>query len=112
MEARYPQLYLEALAVDYGLRRFRFYLVGGPQVTVFTDHKPLVSIFRNFRKGSSRTEKINLRHQDLQYKVLWNEGISNKADYLSRHAIPWSRVPGEEKEETEEFEKLIWFVQS
>ena len=69
VEARYPQLDLEALAVDYGLRRFRFYLVGGTQVTVFTDHKPLVSIFKNVRKGSSRTEKIKLRHQDLQYKI-------------------------------------------
>ena len=32
-ERRYHQLDLEALAVDFGLRRFRQYLVGGPQCT-------------------------------------------------------------------------------
>ena len=32
-------------------------------------------------------------------------------DYLSKHAIPWNKVPAEEKEEAGEFEKLIWFVQ-
>ena len=28
-----------------------------------------------------------------------------------RHAIPWKKILAEEKEETGEFEKLIWFVQ-
>ena len=111
VESRYPQLDLEALAVDYGLRRFRFYLVGGPTVQVLTDHKPLVSIFKNIRKGSSRTDKIKLRHQDLQYEVVWKKGKLNKADYLSRHAVPWEDVPSVEKDETGEFEKLIWFLQ-
>ena len=49
-EKRYPQLDLEALAVDFGLHRFRFYIVGGPTVGIVTDHKPLVSIFANKRK--------------------------------------------------------------
>ena len=71
----------------------------------------MVSIFKNVRKGSSRTEKIKLRHQDLQYEIQWKKGTSNKADYLSRHAIPWNKVPAEEKKETGECEKLIWFVQ-
>ena len=30
VEARYPQLDLEALAIDFALRRFRYYLIGGP----------------------------------------------------------------------------------
>ena len=51
VERRYHQLDLEALAVDFGLRRFRQYLVGGPQATVVTDHKPLVSIFKETRRG-------------------------------------------------------------
>ena len=42
IEQRYPQLDLEALAVDFGLRRFRYYCVGGPPVTIVTDHKPLL----------------------------------------------------------------------
>ena len=110
VEGRYPQLDLEALAVDYGLRRFRFYLVGAPEVRVVTDHKPLIAIFKNIRRGSSRTERIKLRHQDINYKVEWQKGKTNKADYLSRHATPWEKVPPEEKEETNEFEKTVWFT--
>jgi hypothetical protein len=30
VEARYPQIDLESLAVDFGLRRYRFYIAGGP----------------------------------------------------------------------------------
>ena len=56
MEARYPQIDMEVLAVDFGLRRYRFYIAGGPQVKVITDHKPICSIFKNLRKGSVRSE--------------------------------------------------------
>ena len=39
-ERRYLQLDLEALAIDFGLRRFRLYVVGAPEInTVVTDHK-------------------------------------------------------------------------
>ena len=55
---------------------------------VVTDHKPLIAIFKNIRRGSSRTERIKLRHQDINYKVEWQKGKTNKADYLSRHATP------------------------
>ena len=51
-ERRYPQLDLEALAIDFGLRRFRLYVVGAPEInTVVTDHNPLISIFANTRTG-------------------------------------------------------------
>ena len=60
VEFRYPQLDLEALAFDFTLRRFRYYIVGGPEVPVITDHKPLVSIFSNIRKGSVRSNHIKL----------------------------------------------------
>ena len=91
-ESRYPQLDLEALAIDYGLRRFRFYIAGGPCTILITDHKPLVSILKNVRKGLIRTERIKLRHQDIDYVVQWEKGDTNTADYLSRHPTPWSMV--------------------
>ena len=40
VERRYPQIDLEAMAVDFGLRRFREYCVGGKNINVVTDHKP------------------------------------------------------------------------
>ena len=49
-EKNYPQLDLEAMALDYGLRRFRNYIVGSPHTIVLvTDHKPLESVFNGNR---------------------------------------------------------------
>ena len=110
VERRYHQLDLEALAVDFGLRRFRHYLVGGPQVTVVTDHKPLVSIFRNTRRGSVRTDRIKLRHQDMSYKVVYGPGSQNRADFFSRRAAKWDTLPQEWRDETQEFEKTVWYL--
>ena len=110
VERRYNQLDLEALAIDFGLRRFRQYVVGGPPVVVATDHKPLVSIFRNTRLGSIRTDRIKLRHQDINYVVKYHPGRQNRADFLSRHATSWNDIPAEWKEETKELEKTVWFL--
>ena len=44
-EYMYPQLDLEAMGVDFGLRRFCYYLLGSPdETTAVTDHKPLCGI--------------------------------------------------------------------
>ena len=110
-ESRYAQLDLEAMAIDHGLRRYRFYIVGSPEITVVTDHKPLESIFNNVRKGSMRTDRIKLRHQDIRYKIKWEKGENNIADYLSRHPCPWEKLNKEVKEEAKEFEKTVWFLQ-
>ena len=109
-EKRYPQLDLEALSIDFALRRFRYYLVGGPTVQITTDHKPLVSIFANRRKGSIRTDRIKLRHQDVRYEVSWKKGAVNPADYLSRHAVPRSKLSKVIQEESDELEKTIWYL--
>ena len=111
VEQRYPQLDLEALAIDFGLRRFRYFIAGGPEIKVVTDHKPLVSIFSNARKGSVRTDRIKLRHQDMKYKVIWKEGKVNPADYLSRHATPFSSISRDQQKETSELEKTVWLLQ-
>ena len=78
---------------------------------VITDHKPLQRIFKNLRKGSIHTERIKLRHQDIDYEVKWEKGIDNPADYLSRHATPLSMISEEELEETSKLEKTVWFLQ-
>lgn len=110
-EQRYPQLDLEAMAVDFALRRFRNFIAGGPEVQIVTDHKPLVSIFKNSRKGSIRTDRIKLRHQDLPYKVVWEPGKSNPADYLSRHALPLGKAPESWREEADELERTVYWLQ-
>ena len=109
-EKRYPQIDLEGMAVDFGLRRFRQYLVGGPEVTIVTDHKPLISIFARGRLNSIRIDRIKLRHQDIRFKVIWRNGKKNPADYLSRHGQKLTDLPKEVQEETKEFNKLCWFI--
>ena len=85
IEKRYPQIDLEAMAVDFGLRRFREYCVGAKSIKVVTDHRPLKAIFANKRLGSIRIDRTKLRHQDIDFEVIWRAGKMNPSDYLSRH---------------------------
>ena len=108
-EQRYPQIDLEAMGVDYGLSRFRNYLVGSPEVNVVvTDHKPLVSIFNGRRRGSIRTENVKLRHQDIDFTVVYRKGSSNQSDYLSRHAKPYTKLTEEERNDTNEVNNRLY----
>ena len=51
VEQKYAQLDLEAMTVDYALRRFRDYLIGSPHENILiTDHLPLLSVFNGRRK--------------------------------------------------------------
>ena len=77
---------------------------------MITDHKPLVNIFKSTCRGSVRTDRIKLRHQDVDYQVLWQPGVTNNADFLSRHATKWNKIPRQWKEEAQELEKTVWFL--
>ena len=93
----YAQLDLEAMGLDFGCRRFRQYSVGSPDaVTIVTDNKPLCSIFNGRRKGSIRTERIKMRHQDIRFQVVFQKGKLNQADFLSRRGKPLQRIPKHE----------------
>lgn len=107
VEKRYPQIDLEAMAIDFGLRRFREYCVGGKNINVVTDHKPLKPIFENKRLGSIRIDRTKLRHQDIDYHIIWRQGKINPADYLSRH--PSKATPVHESEASEDA-KLLYVL--
>lgn len=77
---------------------------------VITDHKPLVSIFSNTRKGSIRTDRIKLRHQDTPFEITWDAGQNNPADYLSRHAQSLSKVPREWQNEADELDRTVFWL--
>lgn len=109
-EQRYPQIDLEGLAVDYGLRRFRNYLAGGKQNFIVTDHRPLVSIFNGNRTGSIRLDRVKLRHQDVKFTVDYQEGEKNPADYLSRNAEMLDQKSEEERQESNEMVKVIYML--
>ena len=108
-EKHYPQLDLEGLGVDFGLRRFREYLVGSPtMVRVVSDHKPLVPIFARDKKGSIRTHRIKLRHQDIPYTLEYRKGKLNQSDFISRHSKPLKFLSKEERSEPDELNNLLY----
>ena len=110
-ESRYPQIDLEAMGVDFGLRRFRNYILGAPQtVTISTDHKPLLAVFNGNRSGSIRTEKIKARNQDLNYKVDYIPGKTNETDYISRHAKPFKLLTTTEQKEADEINQHLFMI--
>ena len=43
--------------------------------------------------------------------MVWRPGSENPADYLSRHAIPFSKITKTQQQELDEFEKYVWLVQ-
>ena len=107
-ETRYPQLDLEGMSLDFGLRRFRNYLVGAPDaITCVTDHKPLCPIFNGKRHGSFRTDRIKLRHQDVRFNVVYQPGKENQTDYISRYAKPYETLPYHEQCEADDLNNLL-----
>ena len=108
-EQHCPQLDLEAASLDFGLRRFREYVVGSPSlIKVITDHKPLVPIFNERRDGSIRTKRIKLNHQDIPYIVEYRKGVLNQVDYMSRHARELSSLPIHQRKECQELNNLLY----
>ena len=97
------------MAVDFALRRFPLYLVGAPDDTIIvTDHHPLLSVFNGKRNGLIRTKCIKLRHQDIRFSLQYKKGITNPADYLSRHGIPWETLSKNEKNESADLTNLLY----
>ena len=69
-ECRYAKIEKEMLAVTYGLEKFNQYTYGR-QVTVKTDHKPLVSIVaKPLMKAPKRLQSPLLGSNLLQVKPL------------------------------------------
>ena len=110
-EQRYPQLDLEGLGVEFGLRRFRNYIIGAPhQITVVTDHMPLCAVFNGTRGGSLRTERYKQKHQDIRFKVIYQRGKINQTDFLSRRGTPIQQLDPEEQHDSEEINNILYML--
>ena len=112
-EKHYPQIDLEAISVDFALRRFRKYLIGSPTaVTVITDHKPLLPVLKGKRSGSIRTESIKVNHQDIPYNLHYQKGRQNQSDFLSRYAKQLNLLSPSQQYEAEEQNNLLYMLHS
>ena len=86
-EQRYSQFEREALAVLWSCDHFRIFILGKP-VTVYTDHRPLESVFNGRTLHPNlRIQKWVARAQPYGITVKHIPVSTNPADYMSRHPI-------------------------
>nr|XP_006825366.1 PREDICTED: uncharacterized protein LOC102804276 [Saccoglossus kowalevskii] len=96
VEQRYSQTEREALAVTWGILHFHLYLHES-QFQVTTDHKPLVPLFNTpTSKAPTRIERWILKLQEYDYKVVYQSGKLNLADYMSCHSLSSTRQSSRE----------------
>ena len=103
MEQRYRQTEREALAVVWTCEHLHLYVYGKP-VTIYTDHKPLVSIYSNpSSKPPARIKRWALRLQPYQITVKYRREEVNPADYLSQHPIKHAAETSRQQKVAEEY---------
>jgi hypothetical protein len=89
-EKNYSVLERESLAITFGVRNFQLYLYGN-FVTIITDHKPLVGLYREYKTipamAASRIQRWTLTLSGYDDKIVYREGKGNNADALSRLPI-------------------------
>ena len=91
-EKKYSQLEKEGLAVIFGVKKFRQYLLGR-SFTIVSDHKPLQYLFNESRVtptlASARIQRwswtLGAYHYNIEYKPGQHNG---NADMLSRLPLP------------------------
>ena len=94
VEQRYSQNKHEALAIVWGMELFHLFLYGC-EFYLITDHKPLELIYRNPKsKPPMRIERWLLRLQEFNFKVIYQAGQENIADYMSRHPVKEAKREG------------------
>ena len=87
-ESKWSQVELEARAIRYGLDKFRFYLQGLENFTVYTDCKPLISLFTRFPPATPpRIGRQILALQDLSFDLVFRPGKVNPSDFTSRSPV-------------------------
>ena len=88
-EKHYVPIEGEALAITWALEQTRFFTLGCSNLTVITDHKPLVKIYRDRRlDGIRNTRLVRLKQRTLPwyFKIIHLPGKTNPAcDATSRY---------------------------
>lgn len=84
-EARYSQVEKEGLAAAWACEKFAVYLIGH-SFTLITDNKGIELIFRNANsRPPPRIQRLRLRLDQFNFRIVHKPGATNISDYLSRH---------------------------
>ena len=88
-EQRYSQIEQECLAICHGLHKFDQWLYGKADITVHTDHKPLVPITSKLlHKAPARLQRMLITLQRYRFDLEYRKGTTLLiADTLSRAAL-------------------------
>lgn len=93
VETRYSQTEREALACVWACERLHRYIYGA-EFDLISDHKALQFMYGNPKaKLPARIERWRLRLQPYKFRLLYERGSLNIADYLSRHPVNASQQP-------------------
>ena len=90
MERRYSQTGREAHGVVWGCEKFHLYLHGAV-FSFYKDYKPVEIIYGPKAKPPARTERCGFRLQQYRFKVIYEQGLKNPYNVLSR--LPMSDQP-------------------
>lgn len=111
-ERKYPILHRELLAIMYAAEKF-YKFIFSLKVTVFTDHKPLIQVFKKglvLSTVHTRVQRYLLRLNPFDIEVVYKEGKMNVlADFASRY--PLENCPDEEDLEEEKRSMTVNVVQ-
>merc|ERR1712105_424075 len=101
-EAGYAPIEGELLGIASALHKSRYFISGHPDVTVITDHKPILNLLQD------RTRTINNRLTNLRrkcdgfiFQTGYGRGIDNTTDAISR-IKGWSKKDPERLESVED----------
>lgn len=88
-EKNYAQIEKECLAIVFATDRFSQYIMG-KEVTVLSDHKPLMTIFKKpILNSPKRLQRMRLRLQQYNVNVIYKPGKEMYiSDTLSRASLP------------------------
>ena len=111
-EKRYRQIELEALAGDFGRRKFHQILYGKP-FKIVTDHKTLEGVFNKPRHTTSIwVQRTPNRMLDYDFRVEYRRGKENISDYTSRHLLPLHSYTKFQMRTTKEVKRYVNYVVS
>ncbi|XP_041440689.1 uncharacterized protein K02A2.6-like [Xenopus laevis] len=93
-EQNYAQIEKECLSIVFACHRFHSYLYGRGNITVETDHKPLVAIFNKpLLSAPKRLQSMLLSLQNYALEVTYKPGpYMYVSDTLSRATARWHEV--------------------